>query len=164
MAIRNLDRSFGFLLHDMSRLMRIEYDRRVRHLGLTRSQWRVIAHLSRNEGCTQTTLADLLEIETPTLGRLLDRLEAAGWIERRPSLEDRRAKCLYLTAKPAPLIDEMFDISAGLQRDALKGMAQADREALIDILLDVKRNLVRMSAGAGPTAVFPPAAHAATGD
>lgn len=145
MATRNLDRSFGFLLHDVSRLLRIEYNRRVRHLGLTRSQWRVIAHLSRNEGSTQTFLADVLEIENATLARLLDRLEADGWIERRPSPTDRRAKHLYLTEKPAAIIDAMFQISSQLQRDALNGMPNAEREHLIDSLLGIKRNLLQMT-------------------
>ena len=151
MALRNLDRSFGFLLHDVSRLLRVEYNRRVRHLGLTRSQWRVIAHLSRNEGATQTELADLLEIERATLARLLDRLETAGWLERRPSPKDRRAKHLYLTEKPAAIIDEMFAISTGLQKDTLAGLAAAEREHLIDTLLGIKRNLLEMTApGATP--------------
>lgn len=145
MAARNLDRSFGFLLHDVSRLLRIEYNRRVRHLGLTRSQWRVIAHLSRNEGSTQTFLADILEIENATLARLLDRLEADGWIERRPSPTDRRAKHLYLTEKPAAIIDAMFRISSQLQRDTLNGMPNAEREHLIDSLLGIKRNLLQMT-------------------
>jgi DNA-binding MarR family transcriptional regulator len=145
MAARNLDRSFGFLLHDVSRLLRIEYNRRVRHLGLTRSQWRVIAHLSRNEGSTQTFLADVLEIENATLARLLDRLEADGWIERRPSPTDRRAKHLYLTEKPAAIIDAMFRISAQLQHDTLNGLSGAERERLIDTLLGIKRNLLQMT-------------------
>ena len=145
MAARNLDRSFGFLLHDVSRLLRIEYNRRVRHLGLTRSQWRVIAHLSRNEGSTQTFLADVLEIENATLARLLDRLEVDGWIERRPSPTDRRAKHLYLTEKPAAIIDAMFQISTQLQRDTLNGMPNAAREHLIDSLLGIKHNLLQMT-------------------
>lgn len=145
MAARNLDRSFGFLLHDVSRLLRIEYNRRVRHLGLTRSQWRVIAHLSRNEGSTQTFLADILEIENATLARLLDRLEADGWIERRPSPTDRRAKHLYLTQKPAAIIDAMSRISAQLQHDTLNGLTPNERERLIDTLLGIKRNLLQMT-------------------
>lgn len=145
MAARNLDRSFGFLLHDVSRLLRIEYNRRVRHLGLTRSQWRVIAHLARNEGSTQTFLADILEIENATLARLLDRLEADGWIERRPSPTDRRAKHLYLTEKPAAIVDAMSRISAQLQHDTLNGLAPLERERLIDSLLGIKRNLLLMT-------------------
>ena len=70
----DLSRNFGFLLTDVARLMRTIYDRRVKSLGLTRSQWWVLNNLFRNQGVTQSELADLLEIEKPTLGRLLDRL------------------------------------------------------------------------------------------
>ena len=78
MARENVERNFGFILHDVARLLRTEYDRRVASLGLTRSQWWVLTHLYRNEGVTQTELADVLELERPSLGRLLDRLEANG--------------------------------------------------------------------------------------
>src|ERR687891_423956 len=77
------DRNFGFLVHDVARLMRVAYDRRARELGLTRSQWWVLNHLYFNEGINQSEFADLLDIEKPTLGRLLDRLEDKGWLERR---------------------------------------------------------------------------------
>ena len=75
-----LDRRFGFLLHDVSRLMRKRFDRRAQSLGLTRSQWQVLAHLYRHQGVNQTTLANLLELSNITLARLVDRLEAAGWV------------------------------------------------------------------------------------
>ena len=141
MATSNLDRNFGFLVHDVARLLRKEYDRRVRRLGLTRSQWRVVAHLYRNEGVTQTELADILEIEDATLAGLLDRLEAAGWVERRPCERDRRANRLHLTERPSAVVGEMFRISAALKDDALVGLPPADQEHLIDALLVVKRNL-----------------------
>ena len=87
-----LKRSFGFLLHDVSRLLRTSFDRHARTIGLTRAQWRVLAHLSRNEGIKQVGLADILEIQPITLARLLDRLGADGWVERRPDPSDRRVK------------------------------------------------------------------------
>src|SRR3546814_9002902 len=77
------DRSLGFLLNDVSRLMRRNLNRRVQALGLTQSQWRALAYLSRQEGINQATLADTLEVQPITLARLIDRLEAAGWVERR---------------------------------------------------------------------------------
>ena len=76
----DLSRNFGFLVNDVARLLRTAYDRRVRALGLTRSQWWVVTHLFRASGVTQSELAEMLEIEKPTLGRLLDRLEAKGWV------------------------------------------------------------------------------------
>ena len=78
------ERSFGFLLHDIARLLRKRFDQRARALGLSRSQWQVLAHLSRHEGINQSGLAEILEIENITLGRLVDRMGEAGWVERRP--------------------------------------------------------------------------------
>ena len=86
MERENLDRNFGFLLHDVSRLMRTLFDRRGREIGLTRSQWWVLTMLYAKEGVTQSELADFMDLEKPTLGRLLDRMQEKEWIERRPCL------------------------------------------------------------------------------
>ena len=101
MLRENLDRNFGFLINDVARALRTEYDRRVSGLGLTRSQWWVLTHLYRNEGVTQTELAETLELERPSLGRLLDRLEANGWIRRESCAHDRRAKRLPRRLAPS---------------------------------------------------------------
>jgi DNA-binding MarR family transcriptional regulator len=141
MSHQNLDRRFGFLLHDVSRLLRKQFDRRAQSLGLTRAQWAVIAHLFRNEGINQTALAELLEIEKITLARLLDRLEAADWLERRPDPGDRRANRLYLKEKAYPIVDRMRLLASEVQDLSLDGLDPQQREALIDMLLMIKRNL-----------------------
>jgi DNA-binding MarR family transcriptional regulator len=145
----DLSRNFGFLLNDVARLMRTVYDRRVKSLGLTRSQWWVLNHLYRNDGVTQTELADLLEIEKPTLGRLLDRLEAKGWVRRKDDASDRRAWRVYLTDEIAPAMRELRTVAAELRRDALAGLSAAERERFVDTLLAIKANLARMPAGNG---------------
>src|ERR687891_1833348 len=104
------DRNFGFLVHDVARLMRVAYDRRARALGLTRSQWWVLNNLYFNEGITQSALADLLDVEKPTLGRLLDRLEVKGWVERRCDPADRRAKRLHLTGEVQDVMRALRDL------------------------------------------------------
>src|SRR5687767_13222468 len=93
------ERSLGFLVADVARLLRRSMDRRLQALGLTQAQWRAIIHLSRNEGMTQATLAESLEIQPITLTRLIDRMESAGWVERRMHPLDRRAVQLYLTSQ-----------------------------------------------------------------
>jgi DNA-binding MarR family transcriptional regulator len=93
----DLSRNFGFIVHDVARLLRTTFDRRVKSLGLTRSQWWVLNHLFRNDGTTQSELAEILEVEKATLGRLLDRLEQKGWIRRKADAGDRRAKRVFLT-------------------------------------------------------------------
>ena len=88
----NLDRSFGFLVHDVARLFARRFNQRaLLFLGLTSAQCRVLGYLARNEGINQAGLADLLEIKPMTLVRQLDRMEEDGWIERRPDPGDRRA-------------------------------------------------------------------------
>jgi DNA-binding MarR family transcriptional regulator len=145
----DLTRNFGFLLNDVARLMRTVYDRRVKSLGLTRSQWWVLNHLFRGDGVTQTELAETLEIEKPTLGRLLDRLEAKGWVRREDDATDRRAWRVYLTDEVGPAMRELRAVAAELRRDALAGLSAAERERFVDTLLAIKANLAKMPSGAG---------------
>jgi MarR family transcriptional regulator, transcriptional regulator for hemolysin len=139
------ERNFGFLVHDVARLMRVAYDRRAKELGLTRSQWWVLNNLFRKQGTTQSELADLLEIEKASLGRLLDRLEAKGWVERRADPADRRAKRLYLTGQVQELIRTLRELAAQLRGDALDGIDEPARERFVDTLLVIKANLLRMN-------------------
>jgi len=141
MLREDLSRNFGFLLHDVARLMRTAYDRRIRKLGLTRAQWWVLTHLYRGNGVTQTELADTLEIERPTLGRLLDRLEAKGWVRREHDAKDRRVWRVHLTEEVEPALHTMRTIAAELRRDALAGISPAERERFVDTLLAIKENL-----------------------
>lgn len=136
-----LDRNFGLILHDVARLLRKDFDRRVRELGLTRSQWWVLTHLFREDGLTQTQLADVMEIEKPSLGRLLDRLEAKGWVRREPDATDRRVKRIHLTAEVKPVVATMRSHAADVRADALAGIPPAQREQFVDTLLQIKTNL-----------------------
>jgi len=147
------ERSFGFLLHDCARLMRRNFERRARAIGLTRAQWAAIAHLRRNEGCNQSTLAELLEVEPITLARLLDRMEAAGLVKRQPDPKDRRARLVFLTEKATPLLDQLASFAADARAAAFAGMAPEEQEKAIDMLLRVRANLSSRDVGAGETAV-----------
>lgn len=147
MLRENLERNFGFILHDVARLLRTTYDRRVRDLGLTRSQWWVLTHLFRKDGITQSELAETLELEKPSLGRLLDRLEAKGWVRREACRNDRRAKRVFLTdAADAPM-QVMREIASGVREDALSGLSNDDRDHFVDTLLTIKSNLMGQNNG-----------------
>ncbi len=141
MLLEDLSRNFGFLLNDVARLMRTAYDRRIRKLGLTRAQWWVLTHLYRSNGVSQTELAETLEIEKPTLGRLLDRLEAKGWVKREHDAKDRRVWRVHLTEEVEPALRTMRAIAKELRRDALSGISAAERERFVDTLLAIKENL-----------------------
>jgi DNA-binding MarR family transcriptional regulator len=137
----DLSRNFGFILHDVARLLRTTFDRRVKALGFTRSQWWVLTHLFRNDGITQSELADILEVEKPTLGRLLDRLEAKGWVRREADAADRRVKRVFLTEEFEPALRAMRAAAAEMRRDALAGLSAEEQERFVDTLLAVKANL-----------------------
>ena len=141
MKRENLERNFGFLLHDVSRLMKTVFDRRGRDLGLTRSQWWVLTMLYAKEGVTQSELADFMDLEKPTLGRLLDRMQEKHWIERRPDSLDRRVNRLYLTEKVQEIMRALRKTAADVRKDALGDLSQVDRENFIDTLIKIKNNL-----------------------
>lgn len=143
----DLSRNFGFLLNDVARLLRTVYNRRIRKLGLTRAQWWVLTHLFRGDGISQTELSETLEIEKPTLGRLLDRLEAKGWVRREHDARDRRVWRVHLTDEVEPALRTMRAIAAELRRDALAGINAAERERFVDTLLALKANLLRIQTG-----------------
>jgi len=142
MKDQDLTRNLGFLIHEVARLMRRSFDRRVQSLGLTQAQWRTLVHLSRSEGMNQAALAEILEIRPITLTRLLDKLQESGWIERRQDPVDRRSYRLYLTAQAQPLLTELEAASVATRAEATAGMNAATRRELIDLLCTMKENLL----------------------
>lgn len=140
--------SLGFILSDISRLARKEFDRRVRRLNVTRAQWLVLVHVARQPGCTQSDLADAMQMQKITVSRHVDRLVRAGWIRRSDHASDRRAYHLYLSRKAEPLIEQLATIAEAMRREYMQGLASARRDALISDLLHIKNNLLRMDADA----------------
>ena len=135
------DRSFGFLAHDVARLYGRRFDRNGRRLGLTRAQCRTLGYLARNEGINQAGLADLLEIRPMTLVRQIDRMQEAGWIERRPDPTDRRARRLFLTDKARPVLGRIWDVATETQDQVLASLSPDESEQLIDLLRRVHDSL-----------------------
>jgi DNA-binding MarR family transcriptional regulator len=137
-------RTLGFLLHDAARLLRKRFEQKARAHGsnLTRAQWSVLAHLNRQEGVNQATLADTLDVEPITVARLVDKLEQLGLVERRADPTDRRVRRLYLQPAAEPLLAEMREIGAAAREEAMRGLSPEQREQLIEMLLTVKTNLV----------------------
>jgi DNA-binding MarR family transcriptional regulator len=138
--------SLGFLISDVSRLMRRRFDERARQVGATRAQWRTLTLLSRNEGLNQGALAELLEVEPITLCRMIDRLEESGMVERRRDPADRRAWQLFLTDKSKPMLDDLRIMAEDLFEQALIGMSLPARDALTDSLTLIRANLISLPA------------------
>ena len=134
--------NFGFLIHDVARLLRKNFSRRVQSFGLTQEQSRVIVHLSRCEGIQQVDLAELLEIKPITLARLLDKLQDNGLIERRVNPDDRRAFRLYLTRAAHAVLKKILVIGAATHADAYRHISASDLEITFSVLSQLKANLV----------------------
>jgi MarR family transcriptional regulator, transcriptional regulator for hemolysin len=131
----------SFLIHDVSRMRRTAYDQLMRPLGVTRAQWWVLAHLSRRDGMMQTELADALDVGKASLGTLIDRLEAGGFVERREDPTDRRAKRLYMAEPGYELLERMTHEEIRFNERVLSGLSATDRETMIRTLTAIKRML-----------------------
>ena len=135
---------FGFLIHDVSRLRRIVVDRALKPLGVTRSQWWVLAFLSRRDGMTQTALASDLDLTKVAVGGLLDRMEAANLVERRSDPKDGRARRVYLTKSGQKLVTKIRKTVEGVELGILSKIPEAELEAAAGTLLDLKNTLLEM--------------------
>lgn len=133
--------SFGFLVTDVTRLLRTLFDRRAARFGLTRAQWRALKRLHHAQGITQNELAEFLEMEPIAVGRVIDRLQKAGFVERRADPQDRRCWRLHLTTKAHAVVDDMEDISAELFKQAQRGISAADMKIVMAAFARMKHNL-----------------------
>lgn len=133
--------SVGVLLHEAARLLRRRFEQKSRHLGLTRSQWQVLVYLSRQQGARQSALAEQIDVESITLGRIIDKLEAAALVERRNDPGDRRVWRLYLTERANPLLAKLAPVVEETREEALSGLSESDRAILIRALETIRLNL-----------------------
>jgi DNA-binding MarR family transcriptional regulator len=142
------DRNFGFLVHDVGRLLKRRFDRKARQTGLpiTRRQAAVVLYIARHEGVSQAEVANWLDLEPIALVRMLDRLHEEGLVERRAHPTDRRVRTLWLAPGAAPVVGRILDIIHSIREEAFEGATPGTREALIDALAGVKENLTREEA------------------
>jgi len=138
----NTDEYIGVVISDVARLLRTEFDRRVRKLGITRAQWLMLTRLHRKPGASHSELADMLEVEKATAGRMIDRLEANGWVTRRTEADDRRVKRVYLTAEAERVHRRIWRVAEATVEDAMGDLSAQESRQLMGLLLRVKRTLV----------------------
>ncbi|NYE28565.1 DNA-binding MarR family transcriptional regulator [Rhodanobacter sp. K2T2] len=138
------DISFGYLLSDVTLLVRKHFDRRASKFGLTRAQWRAVKVLNLREGLRQTELADFLEMEPIAVGRVIDRLQAAGFVERRPDPADRRAWRLHTSEQARSVVDDMEVIARGLRKDATAGISIDELQQALAVIARIKENLLAL--------------------
>ena len=138
---------FGFLIHDVSRLRRVVVDRSLKPLGITRSQWWVLAFLSRRDGMTQTALAADLDLTKVAIGGLLDRMEDAGFVERRADRNNGRARRVYLTRAGAKMVNTIREKVESTELEILGRVPEEQLNQAADTLRTLKDTLLEMLGG-----------------
>jgi DNA-binding MarR family transcriptional regulator len=138
--------SIGALIHDVARLRRHAFDEQAKPMGLTRSQFSVLAHLGRHpgEGLNQSEIAAALEVGKVTLGGLVDRLEASGLARRELSGEDRRVKRIRLTAKGRRALETAQRMRPMLDEFIMRDLTEDTRNELAGALAAMRANLLIM--------------------
>ncbi len=139
----SLDRDFLILLNDVARLVRTRFDQQLARTRwrMTRAQWVILARLSRQPGISQNELAGVCEVEPITIGRLVDRLEARGLVERRADPKDRRVRRLHLLPAAQPHLEEINGYKDAMSSEISVGIDKQTQELLIDALLNIKSKL-----------------------
>lgn len=142
-----MDENIFSKIADCSRLARRAFDARAREIGVTRPQWQVLAVLRRHEGVNQGGLAELLDVEAISVCRMVDRLQEADLVERRPDPADRRSWRLFLTAKAQELLVKLRPLGDELEAQALAGLSDSQRAQIGPILDAIRQNLTPRNAG-----------------
>jgi DNA-binding MarR family transcriptional regulator len=153
-------RSFGFLLKDISRRYVHRFEERARALRLTLPQCRVLVQLSMREGVSQAELAQRADLEPMTLVRVLDRMEADGWVERRSDPSDRRARCLYLTPAARPLVAEVWRLVDLTRSESVAGLSPEQVDEFIGLMEAIRCNLAAVVPVSGSATDAPDPSHA----
>jgi DNA-binding MarR family transcriptional regulator len=138
-----MDENIGTLLAQVSRLLRRSFDERAREIGVTRPQWQVLSLLMLHGGSNQGALAEMLEVEPITLGRMIDRLQEAGLAERRADPADRRAWRIFLTDKGEGLVERLRPFGQETLDAALEGVTRVEQDQFMATLARVRTNLSR---------------------
>jgi MarR family transcriptional regulator for hemolysin len=139
--VNSLDRDPLVVLSNVARMMRTLADARARNHGMTRAQWMILVWLDRQPGMSQNEMAALIEVEPITVGRLIDRLERRGMVERRPDPTDRRIWRLHLKPEAEPMLQEIAKARVELNAMMIAGLPKKDLDTTIDCLLQMKTNM-----------------------
>lgn len=134
----------GYLIADLSRLYGRIFDRRAAPLGLTRAQWRALKRIQLAPGLTQTALADAMDMEPIAVGRVLDRLQKAGFIERRADPQDRRCWRLFLTPQSDAQVAAIEVVALSVRQDSLQAINPAELAVTLKVLGQVRETLSQL--------------------
>ena len=139
--VENRKRDVALRLTVLTRQLWQRFDRRVERIGVSSAKWRLIAAVGRRPGTTQRLIAELLEISEVTAGRLIDRLCADGYLERRENPSDRRANNVFLTPMALPVLEQLGELARIEEEEIFAGLSDDDLAKLESLLDAIARNI-----------------------
>lgn len=143
----------GFALEGAGRLYIRRFEERARALALEPMGCKTLLVLAQNEGITQHRLSELTVLDPSTMGRLLERLEAKGLIERRPRPGDRRARSVALTREAIVMLPSVWQAARESLSEVVTGMSTTEKRWVMDALQRVlSRPSLRALRRGAPTA------------
>lgn len=141
MSEKPMQETLGYLLVQVAKAHRNVAGMALADFGLYIGQEILLMYLWETEGLTPSELAELVVVEPPTLTKMLQRLEKAGILERRPDENDARSYKVYLTEAGRTLQEPITDIWNVLEKRILTDMTLEEQLLLRRLLLQVHRNL-----------------------
>ncbi len=127
-------RSVGFLISQLGFVSSRGFHEALRPLGIDPRQWALLRYVAQSEGRSQQALAERLGLPASGMVALVDGLEDAGLLERRPAPTDRRVRALYLTPKGSQTLQRAVEVAIAYEAELCSGLEAAEREQLIDLL------------------------------
>lgn len=140
------ERSPGYLVNEVSRLLKRRFEDEAKSFGVTMPQWRTLVEIHRQDGVSQVALAAFIDSDPMTMSGILDRLEKRGLIERFTDPNDSRAKLARLTREGVALVARARRVGIAMQEIALSGLSAEEREDLVEKLRHIRANLNNMTA------------------
>lgn len=132
----------GFVMSDLSRLMRRAFAQRFADGPLTMAQARALVFVAHHEGVRQVDLAELLDVQPITLARLIDQLAESGLVERRADPTDRRAYQIHLLPAAQPHLRAIEQVAQTIRAEAVGGLDPVDVETTLRVLRAMRANLM----------------------
>jgi DNA-binding MarR family transcriptional regulator len=124
----------GYLFRRMQQIAIAIFVEECRAYDLTPVQFAALVAIHTHPGIDATRLSAVIAFDRSTLGNVIERLETKGFIERKPSREDKRVKLLYLTKSGAALLRDIMPAVDRAQARILEPLKPADRKTLMALL------------------------------
>ncbi|MEA4908544.1 MAG: MarR family transcriptional regulator [Chloroflexi bacterium] len=136
------DKALGLLLFQVSRAHHNLASQVFEQLGLHRGQPPVLFELGRQDGITQSELAERMEVRPATLTNMLQRMEAAGFITRCRDQADSRVSRVYLTQAGKDVLVRARELANGMDHTAFAGFSSAEKGQIKDFLERIHASLI----------------------